>query len=140
METKKITDAVMGTIVWNEERQEWTGSIDLENTTAQFSLELNEREEISDQLRKTLNFLKNNELQIREKIASEMLALHNEDWNPDVPISQKEFANKIKLEGMNLDESGEAELFYEDGGLFWGHSIVTKIDSSGEISKPYLAG
>ena len=97
METKKITDAVMGVLLWNEEDEEWTGNVNLGNITAQFTLESNEKKEISDQSRKTLEFLKNNELQVREEIAQKMLSLHNKTWNPDTPVSKEEFIKKNKI-------------------------------------------
>ncbi len=140
METKKITDAIMGDLLWSDESNEWVGNVDLGSVEAQFTLESNEKEEVSDQSRKTFNFLKSNELQVRETIAQKMLTLHNETWNPETPVSKEEFIKKIKLEGISFAEDGKAELFYEDGDLFWGHSITTVIDSNGEISEPSLAG
>jgi hypothetical protein len=89
-----------------------------------------------------LKFIEN-ELQTREHISKSLIKLCNEDWNAEKPLTEKEFAERISLQSISIyfkDEVADAEVFYNDDDIFWGHSISFFMKSNGEISEPNLAG
>jgi hypothetical protein len=43
-------------------------------------------------------------------------------FNPE--LSESEFEEKFSLDAINVTGSEGVDLFYDDSGLFWGHSIV----------------
>jgi hypothetical protein len=83
------------------------------------------------------------ESQTREYLSKRLIKLCNEDWNSEKPLTEKEFAERISLQGISIyfkDEVADAEVFYNDDDIFWGHSISFFMKSNGEISEPNLAG
>jgi hypothetical protein len=84
------------------------------------------------------------ESQLRKGISENLLKLCNEDWNVEKPLTEKEFAERISLQGINMDIDSErivkAEVFYNDDDIFGGHAISFFMKSNGEISEPNLAG
>ena len=73
-----------------------------------------------------------------QSIASrDLREVYNEGWNEydevlsdgttrtvsHPPLSDGEFRARLKLASLTITGSDCVELWYEDGGLFWGHSV-----------------
>lgn len=43
-------------------------------------------------------------------------------------MSDVEFIRKIKLESITVREDGHFDFWFEDGDIFWGHSIMVRGD------------
>lgn len=52
-------------------------------------------------------------------------------------LSEIEFANKLTLSGITLYGDRMIELFYDDGNMFWGHSIVVISPGGLEFADAY---
>lgn len=76
----------------------------------------------------------------KESIAENLLTIHNETWNEESITSKSEFINRIKLEGILFFCDGNAELYYNDGDLFWGHTIVVSINENGQYQDSQVYG
>ena len=76
----------------------------------------------------------------KESMAEDLLTLHNETWNDKSITSKTEFINRIKLEGILFFCDGNAELYYNDGDLFWGHTIVVDINENGQYQDSQIYG
>jgi len=76
----------------------------------------------------------------KESIAEDLLTIHNETWNEESITSKSEFINRIKLEGILFFCDGNAELYYNDGDLFWGHTIVVRINENGQYQDSQVYG
>lgn len=76
----------------------------------------------------------------KESIAEDLLTIHNETWNEESITSKSEFINRIKLEGILFFCDGNAELYYNDGDLFWGHTIVVSINENGQYQDSQIYG
>lgn len=76
--------------------------------------------------------------------ARELTDTYNSGWNEydeaqedgtlkavsNPKLTQEEFANKLRLNAINVTGS-MIDLFYDDEGMFWGHSvIVTSMDGT----------
>ncbi|MEK4521047.1 DUF2262 domain-containing protein [Psychrobacillus sp. FSL W7-1457] len=76
----------------------------------------------------------------KEKIAGDLLKLHNEVWNEGEIISKDEFKKRINIQGILIFCEGNAELYYDDGDLFWGHTIVVDVDENGLYQEAQIYG
>jgi hypothetical protein len=78
--------------------------------------------------------------EIREVIRKDLYDLYSDHWESVGPLSESQFLKRIKLESIVVEESGSAECWFEDGGLFSGHSIEVRISKGGEIVSAGLSG
>jgi len=72
-------------------------------------------------------------------VASNLLTLKNDNWlGEDEPeLSEEEFKKRLTLNSITVHADGAFEFWYDDGDLFWGHSIRV----SGSLSEgPTFAG
>ena len=70
--------------------------------------------------------------------AAALTGTYNNGWNEydvvqadgslqsvsNLELSEAEFAKKLTLVGVNIYGSGLLSLFYDNDGMFWGHSVV----------------
>lgn len=75
---------------------------------------------------------------IRKKIAARMFDLYNSNWQSLGKLSLRDFMGKIKLDAVSLSTSGDMEIYFSDGGLFEGHSIIIAVDKKDCIHDPHL--
>jgi hypothetical protein len=69
-----------------------------------------------------------NETSYREQTAAALLGTHNDHWNEGERIDIDGFMARMTLESIVFYVI-YTELWYDDGDLFWGHSIVANLDS-----------
>jgi hypothetical protein len=76
------------------------------------------------------------------RLASEsLLELKNETWlGADPPLSASQLAERLELEACEIAADGQATLYFGDGGLFGGHSVVVYLDDQGGFVDAKLAG
>jgi hypothetical protein len=62
---------------------------------------------------------------IKQFAADQLLDLKNDNWlhEDEGEVSQAEFISCMTLTEVLIDESGDFTFYYDDGDLFWGHSI-----------------
>lgn len=62
---------------------------------------------------------------IRGAIAAELLALYNEGWrgSEEPPLKAAEFLSRISLEAISVGGPELVSFYFDDGGLFAGHTI-----------------
>lgn len=74
--------------------------------------------------------------------ASETLKeLKNDTWTGnDPPLEAAQLAERLSLEACEIAADGVATLYFADGGLFGGHSVVVYLDADGNFSDAKLAG
>ena len=87
-----------------------------------------------------LVWLGQNEPAAHQFAAAKLLDTHNEGWNEGKPISAQTFIQRMTLESVSIDPEGKVELYYNDGDLFWGHSIVVSLAKDREFKDAYTAG
>jgi hypothetical protein len=65
-----------------------------------------------------------------EYAVNHLLELKNTTWlgEEELPLSATEFLTKLTLESFQVDSEGKFIFWFNDGGLFWGHTI--QIDGS----------
>ena len=77
-----------------------------------------------------------------QKIASELLELHNEEWKEEDAdeIDEDEFTERIFLESIVINRDGSLVIYYNDGGLFCEHVIEVLVGAALEFESADIAG
>lgn len=77
----------------------------------------------------------------RQLAAESLRELKNETWvSDDPPLTASQLAERLSLEACEIAADGLATLYFDDGGLFGGHSVVVYVDASGGFVDAKLAG
>lgn len=79
------------------------------------------------------------DLRLREFAAEELINLKQGEWleEEEAPPTKFDFASRMKPQDIEVDREGEFIVYYDDGDLFFGHSIVvdgTLADGPAEAS------
>lgn len=74
--------------------------------------------------------------------AEQLLRLKNETWlQPgQKPVSRDAFMRALRLDAIDVFSEGSAVLYFDDGDMFWGHTIMVDRDDSGRFESAELAG
>jgi uncharacterized protein (TIGR03067 family) len=142
-----IEDPVLGLIVWDDDLNYWKAkaaldagsSFDVTISTDEATDPFSNEAAIAMAARDLVDWLRDNDIAARRFAASHLLQLHNDTWNQGRPITADEFTERMQLQSANLD-SGGVELFYDDGDLFWGHSISISLGSERDFIDATIAG
>ncbi|MGO4921379.1 DUF2262 domain-containing protein [Maribacter spongiicola] len=104
-------------------------------------LEIDEEEFIRN-INKTLNWFVNNKVIIYDGIVSELLKLKNEDWLEEnaEPLSDKQFTKCLSLNSILFFHDGSSQLGFDDGNLFFGHSIMVSLSKDHKFIDAELYG
>jgi hypothetical protein len=78
--------------------------------------------------------------QAAQYAAEQLLELHNDTWNEGPPITAQEFTRQITLQALTTYPDHSAELYYHDGGLFWGHTILVTLQPGPQFTSATIAG
>lgn len=70
------------------------------------------------------------------------------DWQEDgegeiddeARLSEADFARRIRLEEISIDEDGGFTAWFDDDNIFWGHVIMVSINADGEYEDAEFAG
>ncbi|MCK6207676.1 DUF2262 domain-containing protein [Bacillus infantis] len=127
---------------FDSERKEYTGKIDLNNKFIDITVTIEEfnEDDVFRKVENTFDKIIQHEEMIKEGISEELLNLHNDTWNEGKIISTSEFISRIQLEGILFFCEGNAELYYNDGDLFWGHTIAANISEEGQFESAHIYG
>lgn len=84
-----------------------------------------------------------NEKELYDAVANEMIALYNENWSDEPPITADEFASRIEIISLSFQQDkGNFDLYFSDGEMemFGGHTIVCSFDENGQFARHALWG
>lgn len=71
-------------------------------------------------------------------MANEWLA-EKEDADTE-QITQEMFIASMEISELTVSPDGSVTLYYNDGDMFWGHSIEISVDADGTVSDANIAG
>ena len=80
------------------------------------------------------------DLRVRSFVVDELLPTYNASWNDAAPLAADDFLGRIHLESVGVFAGGSFELWFDDGGLFEGHSIVVSGSLDEGLEEASLAG
>lgn len=126
-----------GMLTFEPEYQWFGGEAKLGDRAVALHLESAEREralELIPALREASEELPSLDLAARRYAAEQMLELKNDSWldEDEEELTEEEFAGRMTLESLTLDEDAEWTFWYEDGDLFWGHTVCVRRGPDGE--------
>lgn len=78
--------------------------------------------------------------ELEECVADHLLDIHNENWNEGEPIDRNAFVSRMTIEAIRFFADGKAEVYFDDGDLFWGHCILVSVDENGQVEDAVIAG
>jgi len=64
--------------------------------------------------------------EVGEYMVKELLGLKNEGWlqEGEASLNADEFLRRVSIETIQINPPGDFDFWYDDGDLFWGHSIT----------------
>lgn len=80
---------------------------------------------------------------LRRSVAEYYLDLYNDTWcqdDDDEDLDHEGFCARIRPTSVDFDEEGGVEIYFDDGGLFLGHTIVMRLDAELRPADLKLAG
>lgn len=75
-------------------------------------------------------------------VCDELLELKNDAWLDDEEeeITREEFIEAIELCDISLESNDEFTFWFDDGDLFWGHTIIAEGNIDGTLRSAHIAG
>lgn len=143
MPEPSINDDVLGTLTWDDSLKSYQGEREIapgQKIGVSLSPSEDRLEELLVQARRAYQHLQRQEVALREAAADALLPLHNETWSEGETIDRDTFVRRITLEGLTVYGDGSAELSYNDGDLFWGHTIVVSLREDGTVEDATIQG
>jgi hypothetical protein len=86
-------------------------------------------------IRACVVWLRANEPQLRQRVAADMFDYWCQTYRDDEDEvdSPEAFAAAISTTAVNFSEGRQAEVFYDDAGLFGNHGIWVEVNAAGEF-------
>jgi hypothetical protein len=143
----RIRHDVLGEFAYDEGLAWYEGSVNWAGEKASLSLSAESPAELPasiDTICRLLDQAATLHSKLIVSLTDELLPLKNGEWfNPErdaQPYTPETFAAALRIERITAFPDGSAEFYFEDGGLFFGHTLIASIDGlSGEIEAT-LAG
>ncbi|WP_028391165.1 DUF2262 domain-containing protein [Bacillus cihuensis] len=126
-----INHAILGNLLYNPNSEQLSGMVQIASdhwVNLIISTEAGYKEDSILKVEGVLNDLIKMEHTLRHQIAEELLVVHNDEWSEGEVITSKEFAERIRLNTISLFDDGSIETYYDDGDLFWGHTILARLN------------
>jgi hypothetical protein len=79
---------------------------------------------------------------IKAHAADDHLAILNKHWLDDgePPLSKADFMGRLRLSAVNFLDDEFMDVFFDDGDLFAGHSVIVAIEEDGTPGQVQLFG
>jgi hypothetical protein len=143
--TQSVDDEVLGTLKWDEQLNWYVGEVQL-TPKKQIRVNIDVGTDGAgliaaiERARQAYKRIQAQEYKLRLAATDALLDLHNDTWNDGDKIGPEIFMGRMDLETISLYADGTAELYYNDGDLFWGHTILVSVDEQGGFEDASIAG
>ncbi|MDY3559295.1 DUF2262 domain-containing protein, partial [Gemmata sp. JC673] len=84
--------------------------------------------------------LRASEQTVREVVAGQLTAAHNEFCDPEDEVTEAQFAERMRLLSVRFKVTGVVELVFADRSLLGGHWIVVPVEADGAVGEVITAG
>ena len=77
----------------------------------------------------------------KEYSAHKLIELKNDSWleEDEKEVTEKEFKERMRFTGLHIF-SESANFYFDDDGLFWGHTIEVTVNQKLEFTNADIAG
>jgi uncharacterized protein (TIGR03067 family) len=133
----------VGRLTWDDDIDWWQGEVKAATgEVAELHVEVIKETpaRVAQAAQEFVAWLKAHEPAARTFAAEELLDLLNDVWNEGRPITARQFVKRLSLDSAGRAKDRSASLYYRDGGLFRGHSIVVQVDKAGRFKNATIAG
>jgi hypothetical protein len=141
MPTAKLKTKLLGTLSYDKQLDWWCGTYQF-GKGHKVEIHINNIEGLEKILRTIeykLNRICKDEETLREFAAKKLLKLANE-WNEGEKVTKEDFVSRMRLEAVEFYNDLSSGLYYNDGDLFWGHTITIDIDKNGKCTRAEFQG
>lgn len=132
---------ILGFLEWDEKLAWWVGCTDLRPdypVEIFISGEGDPPEAVLMHVPDWLERIRNRELQYRRWTAEQV---ESDRWNSEEAMTVEDITHLLRLASINFDSDGEASLYWDDQDrLYWGHNLVSDIDTNGEPIRARMEG
>ncbi len=136
-----IDSNTFGELKLDKELDRYNGVFEFNGDNLEISFCNTSKDKFDDNLSKTIKLLPGI-TDYTDKMIEEMVVLKNDSWleENEEPIKLDNFKKEIALYSISVYEDACLELYFKAGDLFWGHEIISNIDSSGEYIDSTIIG
>lgn len=133
-----IPDSPVGPLRYLVQAKVYEGRAGVGGATVKILLELDEHGDIAPSLARAKVVLADKKRfgeNAKDYAAQRLLKLKNESWldEDEKPLSAEQFKVKMRLVEISFSSDGQVEFWYDDGQLFWGHSIQVIMDGKDQF-------
>lgn len=91
--------------------------------------------DVANRLKRALN-------KVKKFAADRLVDLKNDSWlgEDEARVGSKQFASRLSVQSVGVRENGRVEVYFNDGDLFWGHSIIVSLTSDLKPTSADIAG
>jgi hypothetical protein len=143
MHPQTIQDETLGVLTWNSQVEWWEGKQEItpgRTISITVSADDTPLDTVLERARRAYRHVQSEEPSLRRAAADALLALHNEEWNEGEPIDDDAFVSRMVLKDIAAYDDGSSEVSYDDGDLFWGHTIILSVDEEGTVQDAGIQG
>jgi hypothetical protein len=141
MPKRMLSSKLLGTIKYDKQLDWWSGEF-TPGKGQKIEIHINNIDGLEKAIpiiEKKVVFVKKNEPKFREFAAKKLLKLANE-WAEGETVTKKDFISRMRLEAIEFYNDLSSGLYYNDGDLFWGHTITIDIDKNGKCTRAGFEG
>lgn len=138
---KEIQDTFLGRLTYDESLDWYEGTVG-EGVPVYINTDEESRADSTlAYARQVLTDLSGLDRRARQMAASHLLKLKNETWleEDEPPVNAEDFQARLTLESITFYPDETAEVFYGDGDLFWGHTVLLNLKGN-TFTEAHLAG
>lgn len=142
----KTQDELFGTLTWNADMEWWEGTWNSPDGDSVVVYVVPEEEDdkcITQDSRAAFQRVLSQPPAFRQMATDDLLEHHNSHWHHDEktpPLTSAQFQARMTLESIEIEADGDATAWYDDGDLFWGHSIRVPQAADGSFSEATFEG
>lgn len=136
------SDPQLGKLTFDTEIGWWEGRATLPSGTS-FALYVHTPSEsdqsITEAARAAFEKMTSSEATALHFAAEELLPIHNEVWSEGKLIDAREFMQRLVPAAIQVWPDGDAEISFDDDGLFWGHEVAVRY-RNGKFTEAVVQG
>ncbi len=124
-----VEDERLGRLVYDREFEQYDGSIDWNGASVTLHVYVDDPDEHEAACATARGLLRDQKAwakRVADYAVQELLELKNESWleEDESEVAAQDFVARMTLNTIAVSGDGSFEFWHDDGGLFWGHSIV----------------
>lgn len=140
-----IHDEILGTLRYERGSRGYEGTIALDGGDVALHLLVQDGEDVATVMtsaRQIACDIERHARDARRFAAEALIDLKNHTWRDDdePPVTAETFEASIRLRAVSVRADGSADLWHDDGEMFFGHGICVRMAGDGRYVDADIAG